>query len=101
MSPYRLEKVETKNSLERHKLEEDTVLLQQRLVLLIEPKRADYSDHSSVRVQDRDPDMGKVHTVGLLAVCASSQRDGSCNPEDNTSRNELEHTVPCFLLIVR
>ena len=77
------------------------MLLQQRLVLLVESKRADDSDHSSVCVQDCDPDMGKVHTVGLLAVCTSSQRDGSCNPEYDTSRDKLEHTVPCFLLIVR
>lgn len=77
------------------------MLLQQRLVSLVESKRADDSEQSSVCIQHRDPDMGKMHTVGLLAVCTSSQRDGSCNPQNDTGRDELKHTVPCFLLIVR
>jgi hypothetical protein len=69
---YRLCKVEAENSLKGAKLEENAVLLQQLLILPVKSERANNSDYGTPCIEYSDPDMGKVHTVGLLAECASS-----------------------------
>jgi hypothetical protein len=77
------------------------MLLQQFLVVFVEPDRVEKSDRSSVNDQDGEPDVGEVHVVGLLAVGTSGKGSCRCNPYDDTGRYKLEHAVPGTLQSVR
>jgi hypothetical protein len=76
------------------------MLLQQLLVLLVEPDRVEKSDRSSVADQYREPEVGEMDVIRLLAVGTSSKSRGRGDPYDDTSRYELKHAVPCTLQTV-
>jgi hypothetical protein len=70
------------------------MLLQLRLVLLVEFQTAYNSDSCNDHFPNAEIDMGEVRAIGLLAISPSGKRDCSCGPDDDADWNKLEYAVP-------
>lgn len=96
---YRLRDIQPNNALECEELEQDPMLEQLRLHAAIKSQTADDRHGRHNELEDGDPQMRKVHAVGLSAILADSERDDGADPDDDRGGNELQDAVPDALLL--
>lgn len=91
---YSLCDIQANDTLKRKQLEENPMLQQFRLVPAVEPQTAQNRNRGDDELEDRDPQMREVYTVGLSAVLADGERDNGADPDDDAGGYELENAVP-------
>jgi len=100
MWTYCLRNIQPNNALECPQLQHNSMLLQPRLVLVVEPQTARNRHARYDEVNHRDPDVCEVRAVALLAVPAEGERSGACDPDKDAGGNELQDAVPDELHIM-
>jgi hypothetical protein len=91
---YSLENVQADDALEREELEQDAMLRQSGLVVAVESQSAENGNGSDDDFDDAEPEVCKVDAVGRFAVFADCERYGGCDPDEESSGDELQDTVP-------
>lgn len=77
------------------------MFLQQFLVSIVKADGEVDGDCGRVRIQYREPDVGEMKTVGLLAVGTRGQCRDRSDPQNDANRDELEDVIPYPLFYVR